>query len=601
MDLIVLILFIYFIHHFFFFLYLANLSICVLHITDKISCAHHSMTKNRIGTIHHTLFIMTLDSQPLLGGDGSSVYNSKPKRKFNLSHFVNLVVISILGYLIFFDRHDSAEAVVDVKKKKNVIFMVTDGMGPASLSLARSFKQFRDELSIDDILTIDKYLIGSSRTRSSNSLVTDSAAGATAFSCALKSYNGAIGVSPDKKPCGTILEALKLQGYKTGLVVTTRITDATPAAFSSHVDYRFQEDLIAQHQLGEYPLGRLVDLILGGGRCHFYPSSISGGCRTDSRNLIEEAKDWQYVGNRQEFDALKLGENVSLPLLGLLADGDIPYDLDRDSEVYPSLAEQTKVALTALSKATEDSDHGFFLLIEGSRIDHAGHHNDPAAQVREVLAYDEAFKEVIKFIDESDVETVAVSTSDHETGGLVTARQINENYPDYLWYPEVLLNSSHSGEYLAKKIVQYKHKDDEAKFDKFIASEILESDLGIKSYSKEEVELIRAKASAPNDLLYVLNNIVSVRSQTGWTTHGHSAVDVNIYAHTNSAGIKAKLHSHGAYEGLLGNHENIEIGAFFASITGVDLDSVTELVKKTEHAPGHGASIESIGDDMHHI
>ena len=157
--------------------------------------------------------------------------------------------------------------------------MVTDGMGPASLSAARSFRQFRDKLAINDILTLDKYLIGSSRTRSSSSLVTDSAAGATAFSCALKSYNGAIGVTPDKTPCGTVLEALKLQGYYTGLVVTTRITDATPAAFSSHVDYRFQEDLIAQHQLGEYPFGRAVDLILGGGRCHFYQLLKVAGCR----------------------------------------------------------------------------------------------------------------------------------------------------------------------------------------------------------------------------------------------------------------------------------------------------------------------------------
>lgn len=543
---------------------------------------------------------MALDTQPLLGGSGSSVYNSKkPKYKFSFSHLVNLVVLSILGYLIFFNPSEPSDPVINVKKKKNIIFMVTDGMGPASLSLARSFKQYRDDLPIDDILTIDKYLIGSSRTRSSNSLVTDSAAGATAFSCALKSYNGAIGVSPDKKPCGTILEGLKLQGYMTGLVVTTRITDATPAAFSSHVDFRFQEDLIAQHQLGEYPLGRQVDLILGGGRCHFYPSSTPGGCRTDSRNLIEESKDWQYVGNREEFDALNLGENVTLPLLGLLADGDIPYDIDRDSKVYPSLAEQTKVALTALSKATKDSDQGFFLLIEGSRIDHAGHHNDAAAQVREVLAYDEAFKEVMKFIDESDVETIAVSTSDHETGGLVTARQTNENYPDYLWYPEVLLNSTHSGEYLAKKVSQFKHKNDEAKFAKFISTEILGSDLGIKSFGNEEIELIMSKASSPYELLYVLNNIISLRSQTGWTTHGHSAVDVNIYAHTNSPAIKAKLHSNDAYGGLLGNHENIEIGAFLASIAGVDLDSVTELVKKTEHSPGHGASISSNDDGMH--
>ena len=160
-------------------------------------------------------------------------------------------------------------------KKKNVIFFVTDGMGPASLSMARSFNQHIHDLQINDILTLDQHFIGSSRTRSSDSLVTDSAAGATAFACALKSYNGAIGVDPDHKPCGTVLEAAKLAGYLTGLVVTTRITDATPASFSSHVDYRWQEDLIATHQLGGYPLGRVVDLLMGGGRSHFYPVSYT--------------------------------------------------------------------------------------------------------------------------------------------------------------------------------------------------------------------------------------------------------------------------------------------------------------------------------------
>jgi len=99
-------------------------------------------------------------------------------------------------------------------------------------------------------------LIWTSRTRSTSSLVTDSAAGATAFSCGLKSYNGAISMLPDHTPCGTVLEAAKKAGYLTGLVVTTDITDATPACFASHVKIRMEEDLIAQQEVGEHPLGR---------------------------------------------------------------------------------------------------------------------------------------------------------------------------------------------------------------------------------------------------------------------------------------------------------------------------------------------------------
>ncbi|EGW32357.1 vacuolar alkaline phosphatase [Spathaspora passalidarum NRRL Y-27907] len=550
------------------------------------------------------------ENSPLLGGESLSCYNSKKdKKKVYLSYLLNVVTLSLLAYFFLIPsshNHDNknggssgAPPHVDQSKKKNIIMMVTDGMGPASMSAARSFRQFRDGLAINDVLTLDKYLIGSSRTRSSSSLVTDSAAGATAFSCALKSYNGAIGVRPDSSPCGTILEALKLQGYLTGLVVTTRITDATPAAFSSHVDFRSQEDMIAQHQLGEYPLGRMVDLILGGGRCHFYPSGVAGGCRADKRNLIEEAQrngTWSYVGDRASFDQLDGGHNVSLPLLGLLADTDIPYDIDRDSTEHPSLAEQVKVALTALSKATENSEQGFFLLIEGSRIDHAGHHNDPAAQVREVLAYDAAFAEVIKFIDESDVDTVAISTSDHETGGLVTARQVSEEYPDYLWYPEVLNNSKHSGDFLAQKI--YKAKiSDEKKLHKFVTKEILEADMGITNYTEDEVKSVVENASNPAKLLYVLNNILSLRAQIGWTTHGHSAVDVNIYAYTNSERLNAKLHSKEPYVGLAGNHENIEIGAFMESISTADLHKVTELIQDTEHSPKKKDSLTA--DEFH--
>lgn len=477
--------------------------------------------------------------------------------------------------------------------KKNIIFFVTDGMGPASLSLTRSFRQYRDKLPINDTLELDKHLIGSSRTRSSDSLITDSAAGATAFACALKSYNSATGVGPEGNPCGTVLEALKLEGYFTGLVVTTRITDATPAAFSSHSSLRIYEDLIAQHQIGDYPLGRVVDLMIGGGRTHFYPPNDNKygtrGSRQDKRNLIDEAIEngWTYAGNRTEFDQLKLGKNVELPLLALLDDYDIPFDLDRDESQHPSLEEEALTALNALTEATKDSDKGFFLLVEGSRIDHAGHNNDPAAQVREVLAFDKAFKAVKDFADNSDVETILISTSDHETGGLATARQTTPNYPEYIWYPEILDNAKHSGEYLTKKVANYDGDDIKS----FITEEILKKDLGIKDFTDEEVEkIIKNKAHSH----YILNDILSFRSQTGWSTHGHSAVDVNIYAYSNKKPTLYKL-----YEKLSGNHENIEIGQFIVDYFGLDLAYITELVHKTQHKPKVATESIDITDKYH--
>lgn len=322
--------------------------------------------------------------------------------------------------------------------KRNLIFMVSDGMGPASLSLTRSYRQLVEGLEYGDTLTLDKHFWGTSRTRSSDRLVTDSAAGATAFACGEKTYNGAISMLPDFSPCGSVLEAAKKAGYKTGLVVTTDITDATPACFASHVDVREKENEIALQEIGEGVLGRVVDLMLGGGRCHFLPNTTEGSCREDDidvARIAQEKHGWAYTDNRAGFDQMAAGENVTLPTLGLFARNDVPFEIDRKNmaDVYPSLSEMATTALRALQLATKDSDQGFFLMIEGSRIDHAGHFNDPAAQVREVLEYDKTFKAVVDFIEDSEIEGLLVATSDHETGGLATAwrkySNANELYP----------------------------------------------------------------------------------------------------------------------------------------------------------------------------
>lgn len=118
---------------------------------------------------------------------------------------------------------------------KNIIFMISDGFGPASQTLARNYYQSINDFPENTTLPLDSILVGSSRTRSASSLVTDSAAGATAFSCGLKTFNGAIGVDKEGKVCATVLEAASEIGFRTGLVVTSRITHATPAAFSAHV------------------------------------------------------------------------------------------------------------------------------------------------------------------------------------------------------------------------------------------------------------------------------------------------------------------------------------------------------------------------------
>lgn len=505
-------------------------------------------------------------------GRDSKVQRWRFLAEIGLFSWAVIATVALIVLAVFFRQQQQSGKHAGPKPsgKRNLIFMVSDGMGPTSLSLTRSYRQYQFGLDWRDKLVIDGHLIGQSRTRSTSSLVTDSAAGATAFSCGFKSYNGAISVLDDHSPCGTVLEAAKKAGYMTGLVVTTRITDATPACFAAHVNMRSEEDRIAEQLIGDYPLGRVVDLMLGGGRCHFLPNSTYGSCRDDDKDVVEIAKDegFTYIDSRKDFDALNLGSAVSLPMLGLFADTDIPYEIDRRNEedMYPSLDEMAKTAMRALSEASKDNEKGFFLMIEGSRIDHAGHANDPAAQVHEVLAYDKAFASVLEFLDNDAVEGVMVSTSDHETGGLATARQLHSTYPEYLWYPQVLANASHSAERLA---YNYHTHLNSGPFEHDIAAyirRVLRRDLGVYDFTEEEVQNL---VDHPETSPYQFGDIISRRSQTGWSTHGHSAADVNIYA---SSRENAKP--------LVGNRENTDVGDFLREYLEVDTQAITDELKE---------------------
>ncbi|KAM0431066.1 hypothetical protein ACHAPT_005704 [Fusarium lateritium] len=523
------------------------------------------------------------EREPLLSGHGhSDDANTKAVRhsrirELGLFVWALVATAAVIVIAVWTQHEQQTRHDHDVPSaKRNLVFMVSDGMGPAPLSLTRSYRQFVQGLPHDDVLTLDKHFWGSSRTRSSSSLVTDSAAGATAFSCGKKSYNGAIAVLPNHDPCGTVLEAAKRAGYHTGLVVTTKIEDATPACFNSHVRIREMEDEIALQQIGEGALGRTVDLMLGGGRCNYLAKGTEGSCRADDTDVIKiatEKHNWTYTDNRSGFDALKGGENVQLPFLGLFAPTDFPFEIDRRNlnDVYPSLSEMATTALRALEKATEKSDKGFFIMIEGSRIDHAGHINDPAAQVHEVLEYDKTFKAVLDFIKDSKTETVLVATSDHETGGLATAIQEPGHLPVYNWYPKVLANATASAEWLAAKLHVHLEsssgsKKDQEKLKKYINEELIIRGLGISNASDKEISAI---AEHPESALVLFSALISLRAHVGWSTHGHTAVDVNIYS---SGGPRT--------DAIRGNVENTDVGKFLREYLDVDVDVITEELKE---------------------
>ncbi|KDN71981.1 putative alkaline phosphatase [Colletotrichum sublineola] len=529
---------------------------------------------------------------PLIPGDAreeDAADNSSPSpgpsrlREIVLFVWALLATAAVIVLAVWTQHRSQTHFEPPSDAKRNLIFMVSDGMGPASLSLTRSFRQHVEGLPEGDVLTLDRHFWGSSRTRSSNSLVTDSAAGATAFSCGKKSYNGAISVLPDYEPCGTVLEAAKRAGYMTGLVVTTDITDATPACFASHVLTRSMNDDIALQEVGDGPLGRVVDIMLGGGRCHFLPNGTEGSCRLDDTDVIARAQDkfgWNYAGDRKAFDALEGGNKVNFPTLGLFASGDIPFELDRRnmSDVYPSLSEMAATALRALEKATENSDKGFFLMIEGSRIDHAGHINDPAAQVREVLEYDKAFKHVSDFVKNSKTESLLVATSDHETGGLATALQEPGHLPVYNWYPRALAKATASAELLSKKFIQHvasgksKNKDE---LKDWVNEKLVIPGLGIDDAHPAELQ---ALVDRPDVSVQTFAAMISLRAHIGWSTHGHTALDVNVYS---TGGEKAHK--------IRGNVENTDVGKFLRGYLNVDVDAITAELKKKMNKQQLGA------------
>lgn len=215
----------------------------------------------------------------------------------------------------------------------------------------------------------------------------------------------AISMAADgKTPVRTIMEIAKARGMATGLVTTSGITDATPAAFAAHLANRADEASAAEQELA---LG--VDVLMGGRRQFFLPES-AGGKRKDGRNLIDEARNSGYAValNADELRAAPRGR-----VLGLFNMSNMSYEIDRMSSGEPSLAEMTGKALDVLARERR----GFLAMIEGGRIDHAAHANDAPAMIRDTLAFDEAVGVAMDFA-KTHPDTLLIVTADHETGGL---------------------------------------------------------------------------------------------------------------------------------------------------------------------------------------
>lgn len=318
------------------------------------------------------------------------------------------------------------------KKIKNIIVMVPDGCDQSVQTLARWYS--------GEDLQLDSMVSGMVKTYMADSIITDSASAATAFSTGYKTSDGFLSVGPEYDtllstlnesdmageyvPLANVLEGSKLEGKATGLVATSEIPHATPAAFASHVDSRKSYDDIIEQMVYED-----IDVVFAGGEDFLNDS------RGDGENLIDvlESRDYQFITTADELKDLESGK-----VWGMFAGTSMSPEMSRTDE-EPSIAEMTTKAIDLLS---EDQD-GFFLMVEGSQVDWAGHANDATYMVTDFLAFDKAVKAAVDFAEE-DGHTLVIVFPDHNTGGMTIGNR-GTSYTD-LTVEELLDTVNESGE-----------------------------------------------------------------------------------------------------------------------------------------------------------
>ena len=384
---------------------------------------------------------------------------------------------------------------------KNIIMIVGDGMGPAYTA---AYRYFSDNPATTEIeaTVFDRILVGRATTYPApvSGYVTDSAASGTALATGHKSYNGAIGVDANKKPVQSVLEYAKSIGKSTGLVVTSQINHATPASYASHVESRKMYNKIADQYFDLKTNGKFtVDVMLGGGWNYFI---------RDDRDLTKEftQANYQYIDSYQQLSQINSDQ-----VLGLFADSGLPWTLD---EQHPN---RLKAMTVAAIDRLDNNKQGYFVLIEASQIDWAGHSNDIASAMAEMADLSETVEWLEQYVA-SNPDTLVVMTADHSTGGFT----IGAN-GEYAWKPQFIKNLTASPKAIAKSQLT-------AGFN----SEKLAQQLGFELTSDEVTALKQAHKVDQKTLYIAIKHLLDIRTNTGWTTSGHTGVDVPVFAFGDS-------------------------------------------------------------------
>lgn len=463
----------------------------------------------------------------------------KNKKKWFTYALAGTVAVSSLSVMQF---NSEAEAKQAKKDPTNVIMLVMDGSSNNAVSLARWYKG--ESLAMDEILT------GGVTTHSAESAITDSAPAGTALATGHKSNSGYVGVLPSVidmpgvngnpndafTPVANVLEGAKQLGKATGIVSTSEIQHATPASFSSHVTSRSNYD-----DIGEQQVYQNMDVILGGG--YDYLKSEN---RKDGENLVSviEEKGYDLLTTRDELLTTK-----SDKIYGSFAGSSMAYDLDRTktNPNEPSLAEMTS---TAIDKLNKDKD-GFFLMIEGSKIDWAAHANDPIGMVTDILSFDDAVNEALKFA-KKDKNTMVIAVTDHGNSGITIGNENTNSTYDKI-------NISNYINPLKKATMTVEGALSHLKADRSNLVEVAKL-YGLDNLTAEETAALNATET--KKLAGTLVNLLSKRADLGYTTGGHTGDDVFLYSY----GPKR----------ISGLVDNTDLAKEMANFMGIKLDKLTK-------------------------
>ena len=324
------------------------------------------------------------------------------------------------------------------RKAKNIIFLVSDGMSQGTLNMADVFKYRKTGQHTHWIQGYkdNKLIRGLMDTESASSLVTDSAAGGSAWGSGFRVNNGSINVGTKGEAYLPILQKFKQKGKKVGCVTSVPITHATPSSFCVNSTSRGSQEGIAESYLEIN-----FDVMMGAGDNFF-----NGSKRKDKRDLTADfaAKGYQVVRNKTDIETLK----PNVPVLGLFGDNGMEYDIDRqnDSELIktvPTLAQMTTAAIKQL-----DNKNGFVMQIEGGKVDWAAHANDIAGLIHDQLAFDDALKVALDFA-EKDKNTLVIVTTDHGNAnpGSMYGKDVNKRF-------DSIQNYKKTNEWLLNKVTK---------------------------------------------------------------------------------------------------------------------------------------------------